>query len=122
MVATPWYAGRMDDEPTYDDIHDQSPATHGDLAIWGGQIGAEVRASEERLRQEMRASEQRTRRYFDRRFDELFEHIETVVENRLVDLGAARNDQVLVLKDTQADHEERIVRLESDRRYGEPAG
>lgn len=38
----------------------------------------------------------------DRRIDELFEHIDAAVENRLVDVGAARSDEVLLIKD-QAD-------------------
>lgn len=49
----------------------------------------------------------------NRRFDELFRHIDVAVEDRFVNLGAARSEEVQLVKEKQADHEQRITQLET---------
>ncbi|MEX0650070.1 MAG: hypothetical protein WD200_03650 [Candidatus Andersenbacteria bacterium] len=51
----------------------------------------------------------------DKRFDELFEHIDSYIDNRMVDVGAARSDEVLMIKEKQERYEKRISALEANK-------
>lgn len=110
-------------------LNDPTPATHGDLNIWGGKLQAdiqevrdEVKGVKEELTDRMDGMQNqmnRTQSQMNRmegKIDKLFIHIDKridhYVENRASDLLGVKHDEVHLMKQQVKDHETRITALE----------
>lgn len=112
----------------FDELHDPTPATHGDLNIWGGQLRTEI----EGVKNEVQKSRQETNGRLDKienkldQFatkedlgkiakkitDHFDKHIESFVENRAANLLGVKHDEVREIQRKVKDHEQRITTLE----------
>jgi hypothetical protein len=118
-----WHADCMN--VRYEDIGSQEPATKGDIEQLREDLQADMTLVAEELRGEMRQFENRLAKRIEQaeqryaaKLDEwgrlLFRKIDAVVENRFIDLGAAKTEQVLLLDDKVQDHEQRIAAIEGE--------
>ena len=107
------------------DLHDPTPATHGDLNIWGNQITKILEEKADKgdlknlvtkddLKQELAkyATKEDIQKAVKQITDHFDEHIDTTVENRAADLLGVKKDEVREIQRKVKNHEERITVLE----------
>ncbi len=82
------------------DLHDPTPATHGDLNVWGGKIQEDI--------QEVKQQGNR----IESKVDKILNHIDVAVENRASELLGVKHDEIREIQRTVKVHEERITALE----------
>lgn len=102
-----------------DDLHDPTPATHGDLDIWGGRIQEILKTKADKKdiqRLEKRIDELATKEDLKKVVKEITDHfdkhIDTYVENRAADLLGVKHDEVREIQRKVKNHGERITALE----------
>lgn len=104
------------------DLGDPTPATHGDLNVWGGKlqediqdVREDVKEVETELKREVASLKSQLNRVegkLDKLFDHIDKRIDGYVENRASDLLKVKHDEVHLMKQQVKDHEERITVLE----------
>lgn len=77
----------------YDELHDPTPATHGDLNIWGGQLSTQAEETREEVR-EVKQQLNRMETKIDKLFDHIDKRIDHYVENRAPNLLGVKHDEV----------------------------
>lgn len=102
-----------------DDLHDPTPATHGDLNIWGGQIQGDIRKLEKRVSELPTRNDLKqyaTKADLERFAKQITDHIDTkidaAVENRAADLLGVKKDEIREIQRKVKNQEERITALE----------
>lgn len=108
-----------------DDLHDPTPATHGDLNIWGNRITEILKekvdksdlkqfATKNDLKQELAqyATKEDLKKFAKQITDHMDEHIDTYAENRAADLLGVKKDEIREIQRKVKSHEERLTSLE----------
>lgn len=100
----------------YENIDSQEPATKGDLEQLREDLQSDIVRATENLatKEELAAMERRFLGELNRWGEVLFEKIDAVVENRFIDLGAAKTEQVEANTERLDRHEARIDSLERE--------
>jgi hypothetical protein len=91
-------------------------STHRDLELWGGQlqhqmqefqhvVEKKIETSRQELAKLIREEGEKTRR-------QMSEDVEGYVEHKAADLLGVTGDEVKLMQDKQADHEERLTKVE----------
>lgn len=90
------------------DLHDPTPATHGDLNIWGGELTQNIETVKEAIKllgQKMEKGFEGIKKHID-------DKIDAAVENRAADLLGVKKDEIREIQRKVKSHEERITVLE----------
>lgn len=105
------------------DLQDPTPATHGDLNVWGGKLQEDIqevrdalvkKPDKEDLRSELtRKADKADLEIWARKIMDHFDrHMEAYVENKASILLGVKHDEVREIQRKAKDHEERITVLE----------
>lgn len=73
--------------------HDTTPATHGDLEIWGGRLIEKIDESAEEVKTELKADISATNKRLDKMTDR-----QDSMEERLIRIEDKQNDMYLLVK------------------------
>lgn len=93
-----------------EDLHDPTPATHGDLNIWGGRIQEILKDKADKA--DIARLEKRITKGFEDIKDHIDSKIDAAVENRAADLLGVKKDEIREIQRKVKSHEERITVLE----------
>lgn len=98
-------------------MQDPTPATHGDLNIWGGKIQEDIQEvrddlGEVKLELAKKADKADLEKWAKKIMDHMDKHLEAYVENKASILLGVKHDEVREIQRKAKDHEERIAVLE----------
>ncbi|MEK7557562.1 MAG: hypothetical protein AAB538_06275 [Patescibacteria group bacterium] len=100
----------MAEKKQSNDFRDPTPATHGDLNIWGGKIQEDIQEIRGELA--MKPNKEDLEKFAKKITDHFDKHIEAFVENRASQLLGVKHDEIREIQRKVKNHEQRITVLE----------